>query len=184
MTLRPLPRRPPWQGDIFLTSRQIKTGAGGDIHLIAPGGGLTVGFPVAGARPDQGILTEGGGNIHIFTHESVAVGSSRIFTLRGGNEIIWSSTGDIAAVQVLNAANIQVGGTAGGVPVTTVAPPNIGALSGAAAATGATTASVADTARQQARGAAGQDTLPSIITVEVIGFGGADPDEDDHDREA
>lgn len=250
-----------WQGDISLTSRQIKTGAGGDIHLIAPGGGLTVGFPVAGARPDQGILTEGGGNIHIFTHESVAVGSSRIFTLRGGNEIIWSSTGDIAAgsasrtvraapptrviidpqtgavqtdlsglatgggigvlqtvpgvppgdvdliapagiidagdagirvsgslniaaVQVLNAANIQVGGTAGGVPVTTVAPPNVGALSGAAAATGATTASVADTARQQARGAAGQDTLPSIITVEVIGFGGAEPDEDDNEREA
>lgn len=87
-----------WKGDISLTSRQIKTQSGGDVTLLAPGGGLTVGFDVAGSQPlDQGILTEAGGNISIFTHEDVVVGTSRIFTLRGGSEIIWSSTGDIAA---------------------------------------------------------------------------------------
>ena len=87
-----------WEGEISLTSRQIKTKSGGDISLIAPGGGLVVGFNASGAQAqDQGVLTESGGNIHIFTDGSVVVGTSRIFTLRGGNEIIWSSNGDIAA---------------------------------------------------------------------------------------
>lgn len=87
-----------WQGDIALTSREIKTVNGGEISLFAPGGGLTVGFDVRGTQPlDQGILTERGGGISIFTHNSVIVGTSRIFTLRGGDEVIWSSVGDIAA---------------------------------------------------------------------------------------
>ena len=85
-------------GNISLTAREIKTRNGGDIHIFAPGGGLTVGFDISGSQPlDQGILTEAGGNISIFTHDDVVVGTSRIFTLRGGNEIIWSSEGDIAA---------------------------------------------------------------------------------------
>ncbi len=87
-----------WQGDIALTSRQIKTQSGGDISIFAPGGKLTVGLDSATAQgADQGILTESGGTISIFTHNSVVVGTSRIFTLRGGDEVIWSSTGDIAA---------------------------------------------------------------------------------------
>ena len=87
-----------WTGDISLTSREIKTAAGGSIGLLAPGGQLTVGFDISGNQAvDQGILTEAGGDISIFTHGSVTVGTSRIFTLRGGNEIIWSSVGDIAA---------------------------------------------------------------------------------------
>jgi filamentous hemagglutinin family protein len=87
-----------WRGDISLTSRQIKTASGGNISLFAPGGKLTVGFDIAGNQPvDQGILTEAGGKISIFTHNSVVVGTSRIFTLRGGDEVIWSSVGDIAA---------------------------------------------------------------------------------------
>jgi filamentous hemagglutinin family protein len=85
-------------GDINLTSREIKTKNGGSIQLLAPGGKLTVGIDVAGNQAlDQGILTEGGGGISIFTKGNVDVGTSRIFTLRGGDEIIWSSTGDIAA---------------------------------------------------------------------------------------
>jgi len=87
-----------WSGDITLTSREIKTENGGDISLLAPGGQLIVGFNVAGVQAlDQGIFTEAGGNISIFTNGNVTVGTSRIFTLRGGNEIIWSSFGNIAA---------------------------------------------------------------------------------------
>ena len=87
-----------WQGSISLTSREIKTKNGGDINIFAPGGGLTVGFDIGSNQAvDQGILTEGGGNISIFTRDSVDVGTSRIFTLRGGNEIIWSTLGNIAA---------------------------------------------------------------------------------------
>ncbi|MFZ4695612.1 MAG: filamentous hemagglutinin family protein, partial [Verrucomicrobiia bacterium] len=87
-----------WDGNISLTSREIKTVNGGDIQIFAPGGGLEVGVNLAsGQAADQGILTEGGGDIRIFTRDSVDVGTSRIFTLRGGNEIIWSTQGDIAA---------------------------------------------------------------------------------------
>ncbi len=86
-----------WQGDISLTSRDIKTENGGNIDIFAPGGQLTVGLPVGGLAADQGILTQHGGNISIFTKGNVNVGVSRIFTFLGGNEIIWSSTGNIAA---------------------------------------------------------------------------------------
>ena len=87
-----------WSGNVSLTSREIKTKNGGNISILAPGGSLTVGYDVSGTQPlDQGILTEHGGNISIFAKNSVIVGTSRIFTLRGGNEIIWSTLGDIAA---------------------------------------------------------------------------------------
>uniref|UniRef100_Q07HW0 Filamentous haemagglutinin family outer membrane protein n=1 Tax=Rhodopseudomonas palustris (strain BisA53) TaxID=316055 RepID=Q07HW0_RHOP5 len=88
-----------WSGDISLTAREVKTEAGGDISLFAPGGGLLVGYDLAGSKQplDQGIMTLRGGNISIFAHDSVTVGTSRIFTFSGGNEIIWSSVGNIAA---------------------------------------------------------------------------------------
>jgi filamentous hemagglutinin len=86
------------EGNISLTSREIKTRAGGDVSIFAPAGMLTVGLDVGTNQPlEQGILTESGGNISIFTQGDVNVGTSRIFTLRGGNEVIWSSTGNIAA---------------------------------------------------------------------------------------
>ncbi|MCE0484088.1 MAG: filamentous hemagglutinin family protein [Methylacidiphilales bacterium] len=88
----------PGEGDLSLTSREIKTTNGGNISLLVPGGQLNVGLNVSGVQPlDQGILTEDGGDISIFASGSVNVGTSRIFTLNGGNEIIWSTTGDIDA---------------------------------------------------------------------------------------
>ena len=239
-----------WQGDITLTAREIKTENGGDISLLAPGGALNVGLNVAGTQPlDQGILTEDGGNINIFTNGDVNVGTSRIFTLNGGNEIIWSSNGgidagassktvqsapptrvlvdpqsgdvqtdlgglatgggigvlatrqgtaaadvdliaprgtvnagdagirasgnlSIAAVQVLNAGNITAGGKTSGVPTSAVA--NVGALAAASSTAGAANNAanqMAQAGNHQA-GPSGADDLPSIITVEVEGYGG------------
>jgi len=241
-----------YQGDISLTAREIKTRNGGDIAIFAPGGKLTVGFDVAGAQPlDQGILTESGGNISIFTHDDVIVGTSRIFTLRGGNEIIWSSEGDIAAgssaktvqsapptrvlidpqsadvqtdlaglatgggigvlatvagvppgdvdliapngavdagdagirvsgnlniaaTQVLNASNIATGGASSGVPsaAPSAAAPAVVAPSSSTAATG--NAAAEQAASQRKEDAASTEELPSLVTVEVIGYGGGD----------
>jgi hypothetical protein len=237
-------------GDITLTSREIKTESGGNISLFAPGGQLTVGLPVAGtAAVNQGILTVDGGNISIFANGDVNVGTSRIFTLNGGNEIIWSTVGNIAAgassktvqsapptrvlvdpqsgnvetdlaglatgggigvletdagappsdvdliapngfvdagdagirasgnlniaaVRVLNASNISIGGKSSGVP--TPSASNIGSLAAASSATGAansTANAVAGNSQPQPE----QTTeLPSIITVEVLGYGGGD----------
>ncbi|GGF46910.1 hypothetical protein GCM10011611_61660 [Aliidongia dinghuensis] len=76
----------------------------------------------------------------------------------------------IAALHVENAFNIQVQGTAYGVPASVA--PNIGALTTASNTAGA--AAAAAEAAGQARNRPAVQDLPSIITVEVIGYGGGD----------
>jgi len=248
------PEATPWQGAISLTSREIKTASGGDISLLAPGGELLVGVDLSGNQPvDQGILTEDGGNISIFARDSVIVGTSRIFTLRGGNVIIWSSKGDIAAgassktvqsapptrvlvdpqsgevktdlaglatgggigvlttvagvppgdvdliapvgtidagdagirvsgninlaaLQVLNAGNIEVQGTSAGVPALTVSL-NTSGLQAANASEAATTSGTGDAIGQAHESSAAGEELPSLISVEVLGYGGGEEDD-------
>ena len=240
-------------GDINITSREIKTTNDGDINLLTPGGQVTVGVNVAGSGQavDQGILTVDGGNISVFADGSVNVGTSRIFTLHGGNEILWSTHGDIdagassktvvsapptrvivdptsgdvqldlaglatgggigvlatvagagagdvdliapagvvnagdagirasgnlniSALKVVNADNISVGGKSSGVPATASA--NIGALSAASAAAGSSSAAASNGGAGNQRNPAnsGAQDLPSIITVDVLGYGGDD----------
>ena len=177
------------------------------------------------------------------------VGTSRIFTLRGGNEVLWSSAGDIAAgassktvqsapptrvlidpqsgdvktdlaglatgggigvlatvagvppgdvdliapagtidagdagirsagnlnisaVQVLNASNISAGGASVGTPAPATA--NLGGLMASVANTSSATKGAADdtTRQQRGPGATPTEPLPSIITIEVLGYGG------------
>ena len=85
-------------GDILTRGRDIRTRSGGNITLFVPDGGLTLANTIIGnPLAPPGIVTESGGNISIFTNNDVNVGVGRIFTLRGGNQIIWSSMGNIAA---------------------------------------------------------------------------------------
>ncbi|MCX6970884.1 MAG: filamentous hemagglutinin family protein [Verrucomicrobia bacterium] len=87
-----------FKGGILTRSRDIRTKNGGDIGVLIPDGGLTLSkTSIYETSTPPGIITESGGNISIFANDSVDIGIGRIFTLRGGNEIIWSSTGDIAA---------------------------------------------------------------------------------------
>lgn len=85
-----------------------------------------------------------------------------------------SVSGDISivALQVLNAANIQVQGNTSGIP--TVQAPNIGALTTASNGTAAT--------QQSALPAQGNSDQPSIILVEFLGFGGPQGSGDDDER--
>lgn len=86
---------------------------------------------------------------------------------------------NIAALQVINAANIQVQGTATGIPETVA--PNISGLTAAANTAGAATNAAENAARQSRQPYQPQD-LPSIFTVEVIGYGGGDePDQGSQD---
>jgi len=85
-------------GDIKTQSRDIRTKSGGNISLLVPGGSLTLQTADSGGTLiPPGIITETGGNINVFTDGKVDLGVSRIFTLRGGDIIMWSSTSDIAA---------------------------------------------------------------------------------------
>ena len=90
-------------GDIITSSRDIRSSQGGNISLLAPAGGLTLQLAQIRdatpglAKPPPGIVTEDGGTIAIYTRNSVSLGISRIFTLHGGDIMIYSSLGDIAA---------------------------------------------------------------------------------------
>ena len=85
-------------GTINTEARDIRTKSGGSISLFAPGGALTLSPTAIGTQlAPPGIITEAGGGINVFTNTSVNIGISRIFTLKGGDIVIWSSTGNIAA---------------------------------------------------------------------------------------
>ncbi|MDE1172641.1 MAG: filamentous hemagglutinin family protein, partial [Parvibaculaceae bacterium] len=251
------PNQDAYQGDITMFSASSGSGAnatinsgyvhtdfGGDIQFLAPGGGVTVGTEGLAPGADAGLITQGEGNIQIYSQDSLLLGLSRIMTTFGGDILAWSAEGDInagrgskttviytppkrtydiygnvalapqvpstgagiatlnpipdvppgdidliaplgtvdageagirvsgniniAALHVVNAANIKVQGTSAGIP--TAAVPNIGALTTASNAAGAAAATAGNAGRQANTG---QD-LPSIITVEVIGYGGGD----------
>ncbi|MFZ4483503.1 MAG: filamentous hemagglutinin family protein [Chthoniobacterales bacterium] len=248
-----------YAGDIITHSREIKTRTGAPITVLAPGGGVTMAANILG-KPlaPPGIVTEYGGEISILTEGDVDIGKGRIFTLRGGDITIWSSTGDIAAgtaaktvvtapptrvlvdafsasvetdlaglatgggigvlasvegvppgtvtllapvgtvdagdagiratgditiaaAQVLNADNISAGGTTVGAPSAPVAAaPNVSALSAGATSSAATSSAAGDLAQQsqQGGGAAVQDQAASIVTVEVLGYGGGEGSEE------
>ncbi|HZX78189.1 filamentous haemagglutinin family protein [Lysobacter sp.] len=74
---------------------------------------------------------------------------------------------NFAALQVVNAANVQVKGDATGLPPTTVV--NTAALTSASAAASNATQAVQEMTRQQQDAA--RRAQPSIISVQVLGFG-------------
>ena len=85
------------QGNSGVTNSGILTDFGGSITTIVPGGQTIVG--VTGVTPgaQAGILTQGSGNINMYSEGSVLLGESRILTTYGGNILIWSGLGDINA---------------------------------------------------------------------------------------
>ncbi len=84
------------------------------------------------------------------------------------------ATSNLAALHVVNAANIQAQGNVTGVPQ--VQAPNIGGLTEAS-----NTAGAAQQAGAPKQGSG--NAQPSIIIVEVLGFGGGEaPDRDEEER--
>jgi filamentous hemagglutinin len=86
------------QSDISLWSRDVRTKSGGNISMLAPNGGISLSSYSSGsALTPPGIVTEHGGGIGIYTKNDVSIGIGRIFSLRGGDIMIWSDKGNIAA---------------------------------------------------------------------------------------
>lgn len=88
-----------YKGDISLYSSQIKTERGGDINIFTPGGGVNAGLANGStkAATELGIVTIKGGDVNAFVNDDFLVNQSRVFTLQGGNILMWSSNGDIDA---------------------------------------------------------------------------------------
>jgi len=250
-----------WSGNISTEGRSVRTSSGGDISIFAPGGSLTLASTAIGnPQTPPGIVTESGGNIDVFTRNDVNLGISRIFTLRGGDEIIWSSLGNIAAgsssktVQsapptrvlidpqsadvkidlaglatgggigvltsvagvkpgdvdliapvgtvdagdagirvsgnlniaaavVLNASNISVGGSSAGAPSVSGAGVSLGSLAPAASNAATNNTGVTDPSSRPTDSQTAVGDLPSIFSVEVLGYGGADDDSTDDDKD-
>ena len=93
----------PYDGDITLVFSRIYTLSGGNISMVAPGGLVNVGLanppPSLSSRDPStlGIVAEGSGDVSIYSAGDVLVNASRIFTLGGGNILIWSNEGSIDA---------------------------------------------------------------------------------------
>ncbi len=93
----------PYLGNLSLSESQIYTLSGGNISIVVPGGGVNVGLAVPPAtlasKPASqlGIVVEETGNIDIYSKGDVNVNQSRVFTLGGGNILIWSNEGSIDA---------------------------------------------------------------------------------------
>jgi hypothetical protein len=142
-----------------------------DLAGLATGGGIGVLATVAGVEP---------GDVNLIAPTGV---------VDAGDAGIRSSGNlTIAATQVLNAGNIAVSGTSSGTPTTVVSTPNVAGLSAASSTAGAASAAGAATAAANASSAQPQtrltQALPSIYTVEVLGYGGSEapPDEDEETR--
>lgn len=93
-----------YRGDLSLLFSQIKTESGGSIDVLVPGGRVNAGQTTPPAQSgstkeaDQlGVLVFENGAVHAFSKGDFAVNESRVFTLRAGDILIWSSQGDIDA---------------------------------------------------------------------------------------
>lgn len=96
-------------GTLDIRSTTIQTQQGGNVTILGPGGQALVGSEsappvIADASGKvvvgpgaEGILTLEQGNIDIFLDQSLLLAQSRVFTEQGGDEVIWSSNGDINA---------------------------------------------------------------------------------------
>jgi hypothetical protein len=249
-------------GDLQTRARDIRTASGGAITIAAPGGGVTMASDIFGnPLTPPGIVTEYGGAISILTDGDVDIGQARIFTLRGGDLTIWSSSGDIAAgnapktvvtapptrvlidatsadiqtdlgglatgggigvlaavegvkpgavnliapegtvdagdagiratgdikiaaAAVVNADNISAGGTTAGAPSSSsVAAPNIGGLTSGASSSAASSSAASQVSQQSGSQDKPAEESPSLISVEVLGYGGGDTSSEEEEEE-
>src|SRR5580658_456591 len=174
--------------DVLVAQSRIMTEQGGNILMWSSNGNLDAGegakTSVSAPPPifdcdidwicsaDIKGAVSGAGIATLQSLPGVPVGNANLITPRGtvnagAAGVRVSGNLNIAALQVLNAFNIQVQGVTTGVP--TVAEPNVGALSDASAASGAATKAI--TATGQGNNNSGQ---PSILIVEIEGYGGED----------
>lgn len=87
-----------YSGDLVMFGGSgIRTLFGGDISVLTPGGKTIVGVEGMVPASTAGLVTQGTGDIGIYSKGSILLGLSRIMTTYGGNILAWSAEGDINA---------------------------------------------------------------------------------------
>jgi hypothetical protein len=87
-----------YQGDITLFNGSgVHTNAGGSIQMLTPGGSQTFGIEGAAPPSTAGLITQGSGDIQLYSLGSILLGQSRIMTTFGGSIMAWTAQGDINA---------------------------------------------------------------------------------------
>ncbi|WP_426426237.1 filamentous haemagglutinin family protein [Bradyrhizobium genosp. A] len=173
---------------IRVNSSRVFTEQGGDILMWSSNGDLdagrgaktTLSLPPVQVHFDQddyastdlGGLVTGAGIAVLQTSSAATTSNLYLLAPRGTVDagtagIRVSGNLIVAAVQVVNAFNVKVGGTTTGVQVFSV--PNVGALSAASNAAGA----AAKSAETPTASGGGSDRA-SVFIVEVVGYGGGD----------
>jgi filamentous hemagglutinin family protein len=85
-------------GSVELFDSAIRTAFGGAITTVVPYGQTLLGNYGIVPQATAGILTQGSGDIDMYSYGSVTLGQSRVLTTYGGNVLIWmSSDGEINA---------------------------------------------------------------------------------------
>lgn len=87
-----------YQGNITLYGGAgVHTNVGGDIQMLTPGGQQVFGIEGEAPPSTAGVITQGQGNIQLYSLGSILLGQSRIMTTFGGSILGWSAEGDINA---------------------------------------------------------------------------------------
>lgn len=87
----------PLGGNILLNNGLVESRSGGSINLIAPYGRIAVGNPLEVSSVPDGVITRRGGDIGMLANGTISLERSRVFTLQGGDILMWTSQGDITA---------------------------------------------------------------------------------------
>jgi filamentous hemagglutinin family protein len=91
------------KGNLSMVQSRIYTLDGGDINIVLPHGSVNVGVAQAASggasksASQLGIVAQKSGSVRAFVDGDFLVNSSRVFTLGGGDILIWSSNGNIDA---------------------------------------------------------------------------------------
>jgi hypothetical protein len=85
--------------DLQMGASRIKTLQNSQINVFSPNGAVNVGQLTAtsSSAKDLGLITAGGGNLAVVARDDVLVNQSRIFTVTQGDELVWSSLGNVDA---------------------------------------------------------------------------------------